>query len=99
MSLRLLGTVDPVVPAVQDHGRHLDARPLREPALDRVEARIARRIAMPMPVEMDHHRDEVGVVEGDRDALEDSIVEPPARRPVAPEETADLAPILLEPQA
>src|SRR5437879_6293514 len=41
------GPRDHVLRAVQDHGGNGDCRPLREAALDRVEPRIARRVAVP----------------------------------------------------
>ena len=47
-----------------------------------------------MPVRMDDHLDEVRIVEGARRALERRLVESPRRRPHAPQEARDPAPVL-----
>ena len=63
MSLRAARRRHGVLGALQDDARHRDRRALGEPALDGVEARIARGVAVAVPVGMDHHVDEVGIVE------------------------------------
>jgi hypothetical protein len=63
--------------------------------LDLVKARIARSIAM-VVVGMDHHRHEIGIVEGRSRAIEGGLVEAPGRLPLLPEEPADGPPMLRE---
>ena len=74
-------------------------RPGGEALLDRFEARIAGGVAVTVPVGVDHDRHEVGIVERRRRELVAGIVEAPARRPLLPQQAADLAPVLLQPQA
>ena len=49
-----------------------------------------------MAIRMDHHLDEIGIVERGRRAVPGGVVEPPGGRPGLPEEAADLAPLLLK---
>ena len=83
-----------VVGAVQDDARHGDRRALGEAALDVVEARIAGRVAVAVPVGVDHDVDEVGIVERRRGVLEGRVVEAPGRRPFPPQQPAELAAVL-----
>src|SRR5262249_27276258 len=84
------------VRSMQDDRWHGDRRPCGEAMLDRVEAWIARRIPVAMPVRVDDDVDEIRIVERWRGLLERGIVELPGGRPVAPQEPADLAPVGLE---
>src|SRR5262245_921891 len=53
-----------IVGSMKDDARHRDRRPLGEPALDGVVPRLARGVAVAMAIRVDHHVDEVRVVEG-----------------------------------
>ena len=57
------GGADPVGGAVQHHGRHRNHRARGEPRLDRGVVRVARRIVVAVPIGLDHHRDDIRVVE------------------------------------
>ena len=81
---------------MQDHRGHDDRWPLGQVTLDHVEAWITCRIAVTMPVRVDDDLDEIRVVERWRGPLERGVVESPGRRPVAPQEPADLATVRLE---
>ena len=63
VALRALGSVHAVIGAVQDDRRDGDRRPLGQAMLDRIETRVARRIAVAMPVGVNDDVDEIRIVE------------------------------------
>src|SRR5579863_7034811 len=63
MRIRRLGRRDAVGLALQGDRRHGDLRPGGEFLLDRLERRIARRIAETMTIGLNGHVDEIGIVE------------------------------------
>src|SRR5665213_1857549 len=67
-------------------GRNL--RALRELPLHLSKPRFARRICVPMAIGMNHHVDEIGVVERRRGQVVFIIAEAPAWRPGGPEKLA-----------
>ena len=71
--------------ALQRDRRHGDRRLRGELFLDRRKRRIARHVAVAHPVRMDHHVDEIRIVERARARLERRIVERPVRRPQLPQ--------------
>ena len=91
--------MDAIAGAVQDYGRHGDRRLRDETLLDRLERRIAGGVAEPMAVGLNDDRDEILVIERDCAALERRVVEAPARRPQAPQQPAERAPVFPQPGA
>lgn len=83
-----------VVGAVEGDARHADVRLLCEAGLQGRVRRVAGRQAMAVAVGVDHDVDEIGVVEGRRAALVGRVVELPDRRPHAPQQLAQRAPVL-----
>ena len=81
---------------VDGDGRNRDGRLRRERHFNLIVARIAGagRESVTMPIGMNDHIDEVGIVEGARGSIEGRIVERPLRRPHAPQEARDLLPVL-----
>jgi hypothetical protein len=86
-----------VVAAVEADRRHRDRRLRRQAPLDARIRRITGDEPEAVAVRMDHHVDEVGVVERLRAALEGGVVEAPARRPGLPQQPAQRAPIAGQP--
>src|SRR5262245_23040692 len=85
--------------AAMEHDRwYRDRRPARQAFFDVVEAWIAGRVAVAVTVRVDHDRHEVRVVEGRRREVIGGVLEVPARRPLLPEQLAELAAVLLETQ-
>ena len=75
----------------------LDFGALGQLPLDRQEARFARRVPVPMAVGVNHHVDEIGIVEGRRGAVERLVAEVPGGRPGLPEQAAERAAIRSRP--
>ncbi len=96
VALRAVWRSHRVLGAVQHDSRYGDRRSLGQAALDRVKARLAWRIAVTVTVGVDHHVDEVRIVERCCGALERRVVEAPARGPLPPEKPADVAPVRCE---
>ena len=90
---------DAVRLAVQDDRRHRDRRLRGERLLDRLERRVSRRIAVAVPVRVDRHVDEIGIVPGGRGPRERLLIERPMRRPQAPQQPAEIPPVGGEPGA
>ena len=78
-----------VVGAVEGDRRHGDRRLRGQPALDVRIGRIARHQAEAVAVGVDHHVDEIRVVESRGAALEGRVVEGPGRRPQPPQQPAE----------
>src|SRR6185503_13642799 len=95
--LRARRRIHAVVVPVQHDRRHRDRRPPGQARFGLLDLRIAGHEPEAMPVRVDHHLDEVRIVERRRGALVRRLVEAPARRPEAPEQPAELVAILLEP--
>jgi hypothetical protein len=66
--------------ALQDDCRHADPWLRGELGFDRLQRRIARRIAIAMPVGLDRDRDEIRIVERNGAPFERRVVEGPMRR-------------------
>ena len=84
---------DAVAAAMGRDGRHRNRWLLRQALLDRLQRRVALRIAEAMAVGLDHDIDKIRVVEGTRALLIGRVVELPVRRPQAPEQAAERVPI------
>ena len=64
------GRIDAVIPALQHDAGHGDVGLRRQARLDRIKGWVARYAAELVPVGMDHHVDEIGIVERNLAALE-----------------------------
>src|SRR5262245_65126227 len=64
--------------------------------LDVVKTGVTWGVAMAVAVGVNHHRHEIGIVEGCCRALEGRIVEAPGRRPLLPEKPTDGTTMLLQ---
>src|SRR5689334_527268 len=73
-----------------------DRRLKGEPGLDRRIRLVSGGEPVAMPVGVNDHLDEIGIVERRGGALEGRLVEPPCRRPLPPQEPRDGAPVLGE---
>jgi hypothetical protein len=82
------GRRDAVGVAFEPDRRHRDRRPCGEPPLNVVIGRVAGHEAEAVAVGVDHHIDEVGVIERAGRARKGRRVEVPARRPQAPQQLA-----------
>src|ERR1700733_879963 len=72
---------DAISLALERDGRHRDFWPFGQLPLDAFQRRIARRAAVTMPIRVDRHGDEIGIIERGRAALECCVIECPMRRP------------------
>ncbi len=68
-----------VIRPMQHNRRYRDRWSRRQATLDLVEARVARSVAVAMAVRVDHHRHEIGVVEGRSRTIKGGVVETPGR--------------------
>ena len=93
--LRLrLGWIDPIVGAAERNCRHGDGRLGRQTLLQLFERRIASDGADPVAVGVEHHIDEVGIIEGFGSAVEGGVAELPGGREVAPQGAAKAPPVI-----
>src|SRR5262245_21559951 len=97
MLFRHFGRADAVRLAVQRDRWHTDRRLSREALLDRLEIGITRGVLETVAVGLDGDIDEIRIVERDRGALERRVIEDPVRRPQPPDQAAEFAPVLLQP--
>jgi hypothetical protein len=67
----------------------------RQPLLNFFQQRVSCRCAVPVAVGVDDNFGEVRIIETVSGALESGIVELKVRRPLSPEQPADVAPVLL----
>src|SRR5262249_60115043 len=88
-----------VVAPVQDDRRDRNRRPLRELLLHLEETWLAWCVEVAVAVRVNHAVHEVRVVERARGQLELLAGEAPGRRPLAPQQLGQRAPILIEPRA
>src|SRR6185312_2895953 len=88
--------VDAVGVAVYGDRWDCDRRLGGEPGLDRGIGWIAGGEPVAMPVGVDDHLDEIGIVERLGRALEGRLVERPCRRPHPPQETRDPPPVFFK---
>ena len=92
-------SAETVAPAIQRDRRRLDTWTLRETLLGLEEPRFTWRVADAVAIRVNHHVDEVGVVERCGGPFVGLGRELPGRRPGLPQEPADRATILLEADA
>src|SRR5688572_21547687 len=72
-----------------------DHRALGKALLQLIILRLALGQALPPTIIVDHDADVIGIVEGDRAAIEGGVVEVPIWRSGAPDELGKLAPVFL----
>src|SRR5579863_8107294 len=85
-----------VIPAMQNNGRDLNFGPLGERLLHGFETRFAGGVTVAMAIGVDHHLDEIRIIERWRGAQVGLLAKMPRRRPLLPQQAAQRAPILVQ---
>src|SRR5439155_13436516 len=87
---------DSVITSVQHDRRHGNRRSLGQPAIGNLSRRVSGHQRKAMPIRMNHHSDEVRVVERNSSAFIGRLIEMPLRGPKPPQNFAKLVTLLFQ---